>query len=79
MGSGCATCKALHAAMQEAVRSLGMNECVIYDTDIQHAVEMGILRLPAVVIDGRIAAQGRKFSVRDAQELIKSHLPKVNI
>lgn len=37
MGSGCANCKALHATMLEAAKSLGLNEGdVIYDNDIQN-------------------------------------------
>ena len=69
MGSGCANCKALHATMLEAAKSLGLNEGdVIYDADIQHVIEMNIMRLPAVVINGKVVSQGRKCTVAEAQD-----------
>ena len=78
MGSGCANCKALHATMLEAAKSLGLNEGdVIYDADIQHVIEMNIMRLPAVVINGKVVSQGRKCTVAEAQALIKSQLPRL--
>ncbi len=78
MGSGCANCKALHATMLEAAKSLGLNEGdVIYDNDIQKVIEMNILRLPTVVINGKVVSQGRKCTVAEAQELIKSQLPRL--
>lgn len=78
MGSGCANCKALYATMLEAAKSLGLNEGdVIYDADIQHVIEMNIMRLPAVVINGKVVSQGRKCTVAEAQELIKSQLPRL--
>ena len=78
MGSGCANCKALHATMLEAAKSLGLNEGdVIYDNDIQKVIEMNILRLPTVVINGKVVSQGRKCTVAGAQELIKSQLPRL--
>lgn len=77
MGSGCANCKALYETMREAAKGLGIMSEIIYDTDIQHVIEMNILRLPAVVIDDRVISQGRKYSVAEAQELIKSQLPRL--
>ena len=43
----------------------------------QKVIEMNILRLPAVVIDGKVVSQGKKFSLSEAQELIKSQLPRL--
>ncbi|MGM9785573.1 MAG: thioredoxin family protein [Candidatus Cryptobacteroides sp.] len=77
MGSGCANCKALYGIMCEAAKSLGIEDEVVYDTDIQHVMEMNIMRLPAVVIDGRVVSQGRKCTVAEAQELIKTQLPRL--
>ena len=77
MGSGCANCKALYATMSEAAKGLDIQDAVIYDTDIQHVIDMNIMRLPAVVIDGKVVSQGRKYTVPEAQELIKSQLPRL--
>ena len=77
MGSGCANCKALYGTMSEAAKGLGIQDEVIYDTDIQHVIDMNIMRLPAVVIDGKVVSQGKKYSVPEAKELIKSQLPRL--
>ena len=77
MGSGCANCKVLYGTMSEAAKGLGIQDEVIYDTDIQHVIDMNIMRLPAVVIDGKVVSQGRKYTVPEAQELIKSQLPRL--
>ena len=77
MGSDCANCKALYGTMSEAAKGLGIQDEVIYDTDIQHVIDMNIMRLPAVVIDGKVVSQGKKYSVPEAQELIKSQLPRL--
>ena len=77
MGSGCANCKALYGVMSEAAKGLGIQDEVIYDTDIQHVIDMNIMRLPAVVIDGKVVSQGQKYTVAEAQELIKSQLPRI--
>ena len=77
MGSGCANCKALHANMKEAAQRIGIQEEVLYDTDIQHVIDLGIMRLPAVVIDGKIASQGKRLTDSEGEELIKSYLPRL--
>lgn len=77
LGSGCANCKALYGTMSEAAKSLGIQDEVIYDTDIQHVIDLNIMRLPAVVIDGKVVSQGRKYTTAEAQELIKSQLPRL--
>ena len=77
MGSGCANCKALYGVMSEAAKGLGIQDAVIYDTDIQHVIDMNIMRLPAVVIDGKVVSQGRTYTVPEAQDLIKSQLPRI--
>lgn len=54
---GCPACVAAHAelrtAAQEAVNDLDWREVNVVD-NLDHAVELGVLTLPAIVIDGEL-------------------------
>jgi small redox-active disulfide protein 2 len=53
IGSGCATCKKLHKTTEEVVKELGIDAKVEYSTDIQEAVELGMMQSPVLTIDGK--------------------------
>ena len=71
LGTGCATCKALYATVQEAVAELGLDTEVVKEEDIQKIVELGVLSLPGLVVDGKVVAQGRKLNVAQVKELLR--------
>lgn len=71
LGTGCATCKALYATVQEAVAELGLDAEVVKEEDIQKIVEFGVLSLPGLVVDGKVVAQGRKLNVAQVKELLR--------
>lgn len=71
LGTGCATCKALYATVQEAVAELGLDAEVVKEEDIQKIVELGVLSLPGLVVDGKVVAQGRKLNVAQVKELLR--------
>ena len=71
LGTGCATCKALYATVQEAVAELGLEAEVVKEEDIQKIVELGVLSLPGLVVDGKVVAQGRKLNVAQVKELLR--------
>jgi glutaredoxin len=54
---GCSECVAAHAklrsAAQEAVKDLEWREISVLD-DLDHAVELGVITLPSVVVDGEL-------------------------
>lgn len=54
---GCSECVAAHAklrtAAQEAVKDLEWRELNVLD-DLDYAVELGILTLPSIVVDGEL-------------------------
>jgi glutaredoxin len=55
--SGCSQCVAAHAelrtAAQEAVKDLEWRELNVLD-DLDYAVELGVLTLPSVAVDGEL-------------------------
>lgn len=54
---GCSECVAAHAklrtAAQEAVKDLEWRELNVLD-DLDYAVELGVLTLPSIVVDGEL-------------------------
>lgn len=54
---GCSECVAAHTrlrtAAQEAVKDLEWREVNILD-DLDHAVELGVMTLPSIVVDGEL-------------------------
>jgi thioredoxin 1 len=54
---GCSECVAAHAklrtAAQEAVKDLEWRDVSVLD-DLDHAVELGVITLPSIVIDGKL-------------------------
>lgn len=57
-GSGCATCHKLQTLIETIVKEHAIPAKVQYSSDFAAMAKLGILSLPAVVIDGQIKAAG---------------------
>ena len=69
-GTGCANCKKLLAATQKAVAEKGSDAQVIYVTDMKDIMAAGIMRTPALTVDGKAVVSGRVPSVEEIKKLI---------
>ena len=67
-GSGCAKCKQLTANAEDAANARGLEYEVEKVTDTNAIIDAGILRTPALAIDGEIVIEGK---VADADEIRK--------
>lgn len=65
-GSGCAKCRALTEHAAAAAEALGIDYELNKVTDVNAIVDAGVLRTPALAVDGRIVVEGR---VPDAEKL----------
>ena len=65
LGTGCAGCRALHETVKQAVAELGLKE-----EDIMKIMSYNVMQLPALVVDGQVAAKGRKLSPAEVKELL---------
>ena len=69
-GSGCAKCKQLTANAEEAARALGLDYEVEKVTDVNDIIDAGIMRTPALAVDGEIAVKGKVASADDIKKLL---------
>lgn len=70
LGTGCGKCKTLYNAAKKAVEESGVNVDLSKEEDIAEIIKYNAMRLPAIVIDGKIVSQGEILSVEKIKNLI---------
>jgi small redox-active disulfide protein 2 len=74
LGSGCPRCFELERRARQAVRQAGIEAEVAHVTDPRAIVERGVLRTPALAVDGAIALAGSVPSVPELVTLLINRL-----
>lgn len=59
LGTGCANCKKLYAEVEKAVAQAGLPASVEKVEKIDEIMKYGVMRTPALVIDGQVKCSGR--------------------
>lgn len=59
LGTGCANCRALYSAVEQVVNELGLKADLVKEEDLMKIMEYNVMRLPALVVDGKVVAKGR--------------------
>ncbi len=70
LGSGCATCKKLHELALAAVKETGAGADVKYVTDMQEIMKTGIMRMPGLIINGKVKSMGRVPKPKEIEQMI---------
>ncbi len=65
-GSGCAKCQQLTANAEAAATQLGLSYELEKITDLNAIIHAGVMRTPALAVDGDIVVEGK---VPDSKEL----------
>lgn len=71
LGTGCAGCKALYEAVQQAVAQLGVDAHVIKEEDLIKIMEYNVMSLPALVVDGKVVSKGKRLNVEQVKKLLQ--------
>ncbi len=71
LGPGCHNCKSSEAAVREAVASLGITAEIVKVTDYVEIAKMGVMKTPALAIDGKVVISGRVPTAAEVAELLK--------
>jgi len=70
LGTGCPKCAKLYQNAQEAVQETGIAANVEKVTDILAITGFGVVRTPALVIDGQVKLVGRVPSTAEIKKLL---------
>ncbi|MGL6016558.1 MAG: thioredoxin family protein [Selenomonadaceae bacterium] len=71
LGPGCANCKKLEANTREALASLGMEAEVVKITDMNEIAEFGLVRTPALAVDGKLVSNGKVLEANKIASLLQ--------
>lgn len=63
LGTGCAKCAKVYAHAEEAVKRSGVDAELVKVTSLQEIAGYGVMRTPALVIDGTVKGAGKVPSV----------------
>jgi len=69
-GSGCSKCEALTANAKAAAKALGISYEVEKITDMNEIIDAGVMRTPALAVDGDIVVEGKVAAAEDISKLI---------
>lgn len=59
LGTGCANCKKLEENTRKAVAELGINATIEKVTEMKDIMSYGVMKTPALVVDGKVKIMGR--------------------
>jgi len=59
LGGGCANCARLYENARKAISDSGKKAAIVKVTDYGKIASYGVMRTPALVIDGEIKSEGR--------------------
>ena len=69
-GSGCSKCESLTANVESAAQALGITYEVEKVTDINAIIDAGVMRTPALAVDGKVIVEGKVVGEDEIQKLL---------
>jgi small redox-active disulfide protein 2 len=69
-GSGCSKCKKLTANAESAAQALGITYEVEKITDMNAIIDAGVMRTPALAVDGKFIVEGKVAAADEIQKLL---------
>lgn len=70
LGPGCSNCKRLLAHVERAATELGLKFEVEKIEDLGKILDFGVMRTPALAVDGEVLVMGRVPAVKELKGLI---------
>jgi small redox-active disulfide protein 2 len=70
-GSGCSKCKKLTENAESAAQALGITYEIEKIADMNDIIDAGVMRTPALSVDGKIIVEGTVPSADDIQKLLE--------
>jgi small redox-active disulfide protein 2 len=79
LGMGCAKCKKLAAAAEEAVRLAGVEAEVVKVENVADIARYGVMMTPALVVDGVVKSSGKVPTPAKIAEMLKAAGPAAEL
>lgn len=70
LGPGCSQCDRLEQTVMQVLTEIGLPASVEHVTDLKEIARYGMVRTPALVINGKVAAMGTVPSPRKIKEML---------
>ncbi len=70
LGGGCASCARLEANARKACEELGAKAAFSKVSDYAKIASLGVMSVPALVVDGKAVSEGRVLSVAEIKEIL---------
>ncbi|SDO30686.1 small redox-active disulfide protein 2 [Halomonas shengliensis] len=70
-GKGCRKCEQLTANAREAAEALGLTVEIEKVTDMNAIIDKGVMRTPALGVDGEVVIEGKMASAAEIQALLE--------
>lgn len=71
IGGGCSDCDKLYDATVAAVAELGLDVPVGKVEDLVEMVKLGVMSVPALMVDGKLLSAGRVLSTEKVKKLLQ--------
>jgi small redox-active disulfide protein 2 len=71
LGSGCPNCRRLEENVKKAVAGMKLRASVGKVEDYAKIAEMGVMSVPALVVDGKVVLSGQVRSVAEITEILE--------
>lgn len=71
LGAGCASCHRQYEYAKEAVKNMGIPVEVEYITDLAKVMEYGVMSMPAIVVNEKVAAMGKVLKPAEIEKLLR--------
>lgn len=72
LGAGCKSCHEQYENAKKAVAEMGLDIEVEYITDMEKVMAYGVMSMPAIVVNDKIASMGRVLKTADVVKLLNS-------
>ena len=73
LGSGCKNCHALLESTKEAVKAMGLDIEVGYVTDMEEITKYGVMSMPALVVNEKVASRGKVLKSAEVEKLLRKY------
>ena len=71
LGTGCAKCKALTTATEQAAQALGLPYELEKVTDLKQIMTFGVMTTPALVVNGKVKVAGKVPNLNELKTMLQ--------